>query len=76
LPCLTPDLPRRRHGGCRAGPCPVAGPLELAGTGRVQHGAAPVAPHRGTPRRPPAPAHSTGFLTTTVKGAKLTQKAG
>jgi len=56
LPFLTRTLPRCRHSGCRAGPWPAAGPLKLAGTGCVRHGAAPAAPHRGTPRSPlPAP---------------------
>jgi len=44
-PHFSQTSPRRRHGGCRAGPCPSVGLLEPA-------------PHRGTPRSPlPAPGH-------------------
>lgn len=49
LNCLFPEVPLGRG----AQLCPAAGPLELSGTGCVQHGASPVSSHRGHPCTPP-----------------------
>lgn len=45
-PFLSRLSPRHHQLGCGAQPCPVAGRLEPAGTGRAWHWVAPTAPHR------------------------------
>ena len=54
-PFLNLCSQRHRHLGCWVQLCPAVGPLEPAGTGCVQHGAAPTSPHRGHPAAPPLP---------------------